>query len=161
MQLTRFTDYSLRTLICLGLHPERLMTIGEIAQEYRISQAHLKKVVHQLGLRGYIETVRGRTGGIRLGRSPESINLAAVVRDTEENMEIAECFGDNQSCSLLPSCALKSVFAEARKSFLTTLEAYRLSDLLRGKVPANGVAVAQLSPKMATKLNALSKRVQG
>src|SRR3546814_7676312 len=88
MQLTRFTDYSLRTLICLGLHPERLMTIHEIAQEYDISQAHLKKVVHNLGLRGYIETVRGRVGGIRLARQPELINLAAVVRDTEENMNI-------------------------------------------------------------------------
>ncbi|HEY9547359.1 MAG TPA: Rrf2 family transcriptional regulator [Solimonas sp.] len=157
MQLTRFTDYSLRTLICLGLHPERLMTIHEIAQEYDISQAHLKKVVHNLGLRGYIETVRGRVGGIRLARQPELINLAAVVRDTEENMNIAECFGDNQNCSLLPSCALKSAFAEARRSFLATLETYRLSDMLRGKVPAANVAVARLPEKMSAKLNSLAK----
>lgn len=158
MQLTRFTDYSLRTLICLGLHPERLMTIHEIAQEYEISQAHLKKVVHNLGLRGYIETVRGRVGGIRLARQPELINLAAVVRDTEENMNIAECFGDNQGCSLLPSCVLKSAFAEARRNFLATLETYRLSDLLRSKMPATNVVVAQLPEKMNTKLNALARR---
>src|SRR3546814_3593051 len=79
------------------------------------------------------------------------------LRDTEENMNIAECFGDNQNCSLLPSCALKSAFAEARRSFLATLETYRLSDMLRGKVPAANVAVARLPEKMSAKLNSLAK----
>lgn len=158
MQLTRFTDYSLRTLICLGLHPGRLMTIHEIAQHYDISHTHLTKVVHKLGLCGYVETVRGRVGGIRLARSPELINLGAVVRDTEENMNIAECFGDNDSCTLLPSCALKSAFAEARKNFLATLDGYHLSDLLRGRAPAAKVAVARLPDKMAAKLESLARQ---
>jgi Rrf2 family nitric oxide-sensitive transcriptional repressor len=158
MQLTRFTDYSLRTLIYVGLHQDRLMTIHEIAQHYDISQAHLTKVVHRLGLCGYIETVRGRVGGIRLARAPEAINLGAVVRDTEENMNIAECFGGSDSCKLLPSCALKSVFAEARKSFLATLDRYHLSDLLRGATPAAKVSVARLPDKMAAKLESLSRR---
>src|SRR3546814_4195282 len=73
-------------------------------------------------------------------------------------MNIAECVGDNQNCSLLPSCALKSAFAEARRSFLATLETYRLSDMLRGKVPAANVAVARLPEKMSAKLNSLAKR---
>lgn len=158
MQLTRFTDYSLRTLICLGLHPDRLVTIHEIAQHYGISHTHLTKVVHRLGQRGYIETVRGRVGGIRLARLPEQINLGAVVRDTEENMNIAECFDGDVNCTLLPSCALKSVFAEARKSFLATLDSYHLSDLLRGKVPEAKVSVARLPARMAAKLESLAKR---
>lgn len=154
MQLTRFTDYSLRTLICLGLHQERLMTIQEIAQHYKISQTHLMKVVHKLGLHGYIETVRGRVGGIRLARRPELINVGAVIRDTEENMNIAECFGGNDSCTLLPSCVLKSAFAEARRNFLATLDAYTLADLLGSK--ARGatakLAVVQLSDALAARL---------
>ncbi|HAN54845.1 MAG TPA: Rrf2 family transcriptional regulator, partial [Betaproteobacteria bacterium] len=131
MQLSRFTDYSLRVLIYIGLRPDRLVTISEIAQNYCISQNHLVKVVHQLGIHGYIETIRGKGGGIRLARRPELINIGNVVRDTEENMNIAECFDPNkQSCSLLPSCILKSALTEARQSFLATLDFYRLSDFL-------------------------------
>jgi Rrf2 family nitric oxide-sensitive transcriptional repressor len=134
MQLSRFTDYSLRVLIYIGLRQDRLVTISQIAQNYGISQNHLVKVVHQLGIHGYIETVRGKGGGIRLARRPELINIGNVVRDTEENMDIAECFDPNkQSCSLLPSCVLKSAFTEARQSFLATLDFYRLSDFLVNK----------------------------
>ncbi|HUW29691.1 MAG TPA: Rrf2 family transcriptional regulator [Sulfuriferula sp.] len=134
MQLTRFTDYSLRVLIYIGLHQDRLVTISEIAKNYGISQNHLVKVVHQLGTHGYIETVRGKGGGMRLARRPELINIGDVVRDTEENMDIAECFDPSkQSCSLLPSCILKSVLVEARQSFLVTLDFYRLSDFLVNK----------------------------
>lgn len=152
MQLTRFTDYSLRTLIFLGLHEDRLMTIQEIAEYYGISKTHLMKVVHTLGLRGYIETVRGRVGGIRLARRPELINVGAVVRDTEENMNIAECLGDNDSCPLLPACVLKSAFSEARKNFLATLDRYKLSDLLVGKAQSPRLAVVQLPDHLVGKL---------
>ncbi len=131
MQLSRFTDYSLRVLIYIGLRQDRLVTISEIAQNYCISQNHLVKVVHQLGIHGYIKTIRGKGGGIRLARRPELINIGNVVRDTEENMDIAECFDPNkQSCSLLPTCILKSALIEARQSFLATLDFYRLSDFL-------------------------------
>jgi len=158
MQLTRFTDYSLRTLIYVGTQGGRLVTIDEISTHFGISRAHLVKVVHKLGQRGYLQTIRGRTGGIRLARPAEQIRAGEVVRDTEDGMAIAECFAGNQSCRLLPSCALKSAFAEARKSFLTTLDGYRLSDLLRPKQPAPKAAVAQLPEVMARNLKKLAKR---
>lgn len=133
MQLTRFTDYSLRVLIYLGLHPDKLATIGEIAKNYGVSENHLMKVVHALAGYGYIETVRGKGGGMRLSRIPGLINVGDVVRDTEENLDLVECFNpDNQVCPLLPACVLKSVLSEARKSFLATLDRYSLADLIQG-----------------------------
>jgi Rrf2 family transcriptional regulator, nitric oxide-sensitive transcriptional repressor len=162
MQLTRFTDYSLRTLIFVGMQNDRLVTIHEVAEHYGISKMHLVKVVHRLGLRGYIETVRGRDGGIRLARRPELINVGAVIRDTEENMNIAECFGGNKSCALLPSCVLKSAFAEARKNFLATLDAYHLSDLLVGKARAKEPppSIATIHVPAAIKKKLAVKRLQ-
>lgn len=131
MQLTRFTDYSLRMLIYLALNGDRLVTIAEIARSYEISQNHLMKIVHQLGSLGYLETVRGKGGGIRLARQPALINIGDVVRDTEEHMDIVECFRTEfQDCPLLPSCALKSILIDARKNFLATLDRYSLADLL-------------------------------
>lgn len=131
MQLTRFTDYSLRMLIYLALNSDRLVTIAEIARSYGISQNHLMKIVHQLGSLGYLETVRGKGGGIRLARQPALINIGDVVRDTEEHMDIVECFNaDFKDCPLLPACALKSILTDARKNFLATLDRYNLADLL-------------------------------
>ena len=133
MQLTRFTDYSLRVLIYLGLHEDQLSTIGEIAKNYGVSENHLMKVVHTLAGRGYVETVRGKGGGMRLSRAPNLINIGDVVRDAEENLDIVECFNPaNQACPLLPACALKSVLSEARKNFLATLDRYTLADLIQG-----------------------------
>lgn len=132
MQLTRFTDYSLRVLMYLGEQFDRLVTIREIAEIHGISENHLMKIVHRLAAHGYIETVRGKGGGMRLARQPEKINLGDVVRDAEENMDIAECFeASTCSCILLPTCTLKSILIEAKKSFLATLDLYRLSDLIR------------------------------
>jgi Rrf2 family nitric oxide-sensitive transcriptional repressor len=131
MQLTRFTDYSLRILIYLALNDDRLVTIAEIARSYDVSQNHLMKIVHQLGGHGYLETVRGKGGGIRLARQAALINIGDVVRDTEEHMDIVECFSlEFKDCPLLPSCALKSILTDARKNFLATLDRYNLSDLL-------------------------------
>lgn len=147
MQLTRFTDYSLRVLIYLGMHRDRLATISEIAEHFWISRNHLTKVVHQLGAHGYIETVRGKGGGMRLARQPELINIGEVVRDTEENMDIAECFNvSNKDCPLLPSCILKSALTEARESFLATLDFYRLSDLLVNQPARPGLAASRKVP---------------
>lgn len=146
MQLTRFTDYALRVLMCLGGQPDRLVTIKEIAEKHGLSENHLMKIVHKLATRGYIDTVRGKGGGMRLARRAEMINLGDVVRDTEENMDIAECFGIGvQSCALLPSCALKSVLTEAKKSFLATLDLYQLSDLIC--MPSGKVGLAQITGK--------------
>jgi Rrf2 family nitric oxide-sensitive transcriptional repressor len=131
MQLTRFTDYSLRVLIYLGNHREALATVAAIASEYGISRHHLTRVVHQLGLRGYIETARGKGGGFRLARAPAQIRIGDVVRDMEPGFELAECFrpGD-ASCRLLPACALKPALAEAGRAFLASLDRYTLADLL-------------------------------
>lgn len=151
MQLTRFTDYSLRVLIYLGQQSEKLVTIREIAEKHGISENHLMKIVHRLGLQGYVTTVRGKGGGMRLARSPDMINLGDVVRDTEENMDIAECFAANMrtTCALLPACALKTVLLEARKNFLATLDAYRLSDLMQQ--PAGTPALARMSAPASRK----------
>lgn len=131
MQLTRFTDYALRALMYLGLHREKLVTISEIARVYGISENHLMKIVHHLAQQGYVETVRGKGGGMRLARTPDMINIGGVVRDTEDNMDVVECFNaDNRDCPMLPACALKSVLHEASQTFLATLDRYRLSDLL-------------------------------
>jgi Rrf2 family nitric oxide-sensitive transcriptional repressor len=131
MQLTRFTDYSLRVLIHLGSHPDTQATVAGIASAYDISRHHLTRVVHQLGLKGYIETVRGKGGGFRLARRPELIRIGDVVRDMEPGFELAECFrpGDT-ACRLLPSCALRPALAEAGRAFLSSLDGYTLADLL-------------------------------
>ncbi|WP_018077926.1 Rrf2 family transcriptional regulator [Thiobacillus denitrificans] len=131
MQLTRFTDFSLRVLIYLGAHPDGRVTVAEIASEHGISRHHLTRVVHQLGVKGYIETVRGKGGGFRLARRPEQIRIGDVVRDMESGFELAECFrpGDT-ACRLLPGCALKPVLLDAGRAFLASLDAYTLADLL-------------------------------
>lgn len=131
MQLTRFTDYSLRVLIYLGTHPDSLATVAAIAGEHGISRHHLTRVVHQLGLKGYIETVRGKGGGFRLARQPRRIKIGDVVRDMESGFELAECFQPgNAACRLLPACALKPALAEAGRAFLSSLDQYSLADLL-------------------------------
>jgi Rrf2 family nitric oxide-sensitive transcriptional repressor len=146
MQLTRFTDYSLRVLIHLGSHPDTQATVAGIAAGYGISRHHLTRVVHQLGLRGYIETVRGKGGGFRLARRPELIRIGDVVRDMEPGFELAECFRPGEtSCRLLPACALKPVLGEAGRAFLASLDRYTLAELL----PALAMAAAPetLKPK--------------
>lgn len=150
MQLTRFTDYALRVLMYLGEQSSRLVTIREIAGKYGLSENHLMKIVHKLATRGYIETVRGKGGGMRLARRAEMINLGEVVRDTEENMDIAECFEVGaKPCALLPSCVLKSVLIEAKKSFLATLDLYQLSDLIR--MPSGTAPLTQIVEQKKTR----------
>lgn len=131
MQLTRFTDFSLRVLTHLGRHPDAQATVAGMAAEHCISRHHLTHVVHQLGLKGYIETTRGKGGGFRLARSPELIRIGDVVRDMETGFELAECFRPGESaCRLMPGCALKGILAEAGHAFLASLDRYTLADLL-------------------------------
>jgi Rrf2 family nitric oxide-sensitive transcriptional repressor len=131
MHLTRYTDYSLRVLIYLGMRPDKLATISEIAAYHDISRNHLMKVVHQLGAHGYIDTLRGKGGGIKLARKPERIVVGDVVRSMEENMDIVACFQpDFSACILAPGCRLKSAMDEALHSFLATLDLYTLADLI-------------------------------
>ena len=131
MQLTHFTDFSLRVLIHLGTHPDVRATVAGIAAEHGISRHHLTRVVHQLGTRGYIETTRGKGGGFLLARPPEQIRVGDVVRDMETGFDLAECFRLGESaCRLMPGCTLKTVLAEAVRAFLASLDRYTLADLL-------------------------------
>ena len=130
MQLTRYTDYSLRVLIYLAVHQEELATIDGIAKAYGISNAHLMKIVHQLGLAGYVETVRGRGGGLRLAQPPEKIRIGEVVRHTEA-MPLVECFDSKTShCRIEPVCDLRAALKDALGAFLRTLDGYTLADLV-------------------------------
>ena len=129
MKLTLFTDYSIRVLLHLAARPERLCSIAEVAQAYRISQNHLMKVVNDLARSGYIDSVRGRGGGIRLDKPPADINIV-LVRHTEEGFNLVDC----GSCALAPACGMTGVLKEALGAFLAVLDRYSLADLM-GKRP--------------------------
>jgi Rrf2 family nitric oxide-sensitive transcriptional repressor len=126
MQLTRYTDYSIRVLTLLSTYPERQSCIADIARAFGISQSHLTKVVHDLGQSGYLETVRGRNGGIRLRKAPQDINLGALVRHTEKHFAVVEC----ADCVIAPACQVSDVFAQATRAFLAVLDQYTLADAM-------------------------------
>ncbi len=129
MRLTRYTDYAMRVLLYLGRRPEEYCSIGEIARSYGISQNHLMKVVNDLVNAGYLESLRGRNGGVRLARPPGDINVGALVRHTEDDLDLVDC----ASCLIAPACGLTSVLDEALRAFLETLDRYSLADVLARK----------------------------
>jgi Rrf2 family nitric oxide-sensitive transcriptional repressor len=131
MKLTRFTDYSLRVLIYLGLKNDGRVTIQEISEAYNISRNHLMKVVSLLTRMGYVDARRGPGGGIALARSAQDIVIADVVRDMEDDLNLVECFCEEGSCIIKPVCELKSALNQALTAYLQTLERYTLQDLLR------------------------------
>lgn len=140
MRLTAYTDYTLRTLMYLGMNHERLATIQDIAVLHNISKNHLMKVVHQLGLSGMIETVRGRNGGIKLNKAPSAINIGEVVRNSETDFYMAECFDSNNiNCAYTPSCALKHALSAATDAYLAVLDKLTLADLIRSRRPTHAV----------------------
>lgn len=130
MRLTLQTDYSLRVLMYLGVTGDRLVTIKEISEKYDISKNHLMKVVHQLSQHGYLETVRGKNGGMKLGLEPAEIGVGALVRKTEPDLAVAQCFMEKGGCRLEPGCRLSGVLGEALAAFLAVLDKYSLADLL-------------------------------
>lgn len=146
MRLTTMTDYALRLLMYVAQHPERLCTIAEVAGAYRISETHLMKITQLLGQAGWLETVRGKGGGIRLARAPEQINIGAVVRDVEPDFYLVECLGANDQCMLTGRCRLTGVINEALGSFLQRLDASTLADLLPPPAPLE-VAVQAPRPR--------------
>jgi len=131
MQLKRYTDYSLRVLMYLGVHPDRVVSINEIAQAYAISRNHLLKVVSGLAEQDWIEAYRGKTGGWKLARSPNQINIGKVVQHMEEQGPVIDCH--EPLCPILPSCNLKRVLQEAQTAFFKTLQQYTLADLLKNR----------------------------
>lgn len=131
MRLTTFSDYCLRVLIYVGIEQDRRVTIDEIAERYRISRNHLMKVVFRLGQLGYLETVRGKGGGFRLKVDPAEVNIGRVIRETEEDMQLVECFGEGSLCAIEPACVLRSRLGKALGAFLAVLDQTTLADLIR------------------------------
>lgn len=130
MRLTSLTDYALRVLIYTGSHNDRLCTIAEIAQVFGISQTHLMKVSQLLAQQGLIQTVRGKNGGLRLGRSPDLINLGSVVKAIEPDFTLVECMGAQSRCKLTGKCALTCILRGARNAFFHHLDCYTLADAI-------------------------------
>ena len=133
MRLTFSTDYALRLLMLVGLEIDRLVTIEEVADRFGISKNHLMKVAYQLGQAGYLETVRGRNGGLRLGKAPSQIVVGEVVRKIEPDFAVVECENPGGYCRIARCCILRSAIREAVHAFLEKLDEYTLEDLLRPK----------------------------
>ncbi|MFZ6178170.1 RrF2 family transcriptional regulator [Nannocystis pusilla] len=132
MQLTQFTDYALRTLLYLAVHRDRLVPVAEISAAYGISNHHLVKVAHQLARLGYVDSARGRGGGLRLARDPADVGVGEVVRATEPHFHVVECFDrEHNTCPIVPACGLVRALAQARERFLEVLDGQRLADLLQ------------------------------
>ena len=131
MKLTLLSDYSLRMLMHLAVNDGQLVTIAETAARYDISKNHLMKVAHQLGQQGYIDTVRGRSGGLRLARPTHDIILGHVIRRMEQNTVLVECFpGGKEGCLITKECRLKSILFEAQNAFFVYLDQFTLADLV-------------------------------
>jgi len=129
MQLTLFSDYSLRVLLYLTMHGDRRVTLAEMSTAYGISQHHLVKVVQRLVEEGLIESTRCRGGGLRLARPPGEINVAQVVRVTEPHLNLVECFdAQTNTCPIDRACGLKQVLLRAQAAFLDELERHTLAD---------------------------------
>ncbi len=138
MRLTTMTDYAMRLLMYVAQHPDRLCTISEVAGAYDISEAHLMKITYRLGRSGWLETVRGKGGGMRLAAAPGEISLGAVVRSMESDFDIVDCFASDTACMLSGQCRLSGIVTGALQSFMRHLDGYTLADLLP---PATGGTV--------------------
>ncbi|UOQ83818.1 RrF2 family transcriptional regulator [Gracilibacillus salinarum] len=133
MRLKKYTDYALRVLIYTAASDSKA-SIKEIAETFFVSTEHIRKVVHQLSINGYIETTRGRNGGILLAHDPADINIGAVIRLMENDFYLLECFdGENNRCVITPACKLRSVIGNAMQAFFEVLNQYTLADLVENK----------------------------
>lgn len=131
MRLSEYTDYSMRVLMYCAAHPDRLVTIGELAEHHQVSKNHLMKVVNDLSRQGVIETTRGRGGGLRLLQTATQIRIGDVVRAAETDFRLVECFDPaTNACTLSPSCRLKQVFGNALQAYFRELDGVTLADLV-------------------------------
>lgn len=130
MRLTSFSDYNLRVLMYLALHPDELVTIQQIAAAYDISVNNLMKVVQHLAKQGDVTALRGKGGGLRLGRPAGEIGVGEVVRRMEPGFELVDCFRAESSCLLNSNCRLKGALHAALQAFLATLDELTLADLI-------------------------------
>lgn len=129
MKLTRFSDYAMRVMLDLGRRPGQLSSIAALADAHGISQNHLMKIVSDLVNAGYLESVRGRSGGVRLARPPETINIGELLRHTEDELILVSC-GD---CILTQGCGFNGALGQAMGAFMRVLDGYSLADLLAGR----------------------------
>ena len=153
MRLTTLSDYALRVLMYAATAADdRLITIEETARAYNISRAHLMKVVNILTRAGYLRAVRGRSGGFTLAKRPDEINLGAVVRATEPDFALVECFAAGSQCIITRRCQLPEVLNEALNAFIHTLDRYSLADIMLAKrdfVPPKGPITETRGPRLA------------
>ncbi len=146
MRLTLHTDFALRVLIQVGLNDGALTKISDIAKSFDISKNHLMKVVNDLGQKGYLDTVRGRNGGIRLMRKPHDINVGQVVRDTEDALDVLGCLGQSGYCRIERVCVLRGVVRNATDAFLAVLDRYTLADLIKPRKSLSALLFAERLP---------------
>ena len=134
MKLTSYTDYSLRLLMYVAVNNDRLVSIREVADVFEISRNHLMKIVHDLGKGGYLKTVRGKNGGFRLAKLPEDIRLSTLIRYTEDDLDIVECFEDKDpNCKIIDQCMLSGILDRALKAFFEVLDGHTLKDLIENR----------------------------
>ncbi|MTI08643.1 Rrf2 family transcriptional regulator [Curvivirga aplysinae] len=133
MRLTQFTDYAYRALIYLAMRPDELCTVQEISDCYKLSKNHLMKVIQKLGQTGFVETIRGKGGGLRLAHPASEINIGAVARAMEGPLCVVECMGDNSACKIESGCILKSALTRAANAFFNILDEYSLEDITKRK----------------------------
>lgn len=130
MQISKFSDYAFRALIYLAHNADKLCTVEELAEKLKTSPHHMKKVVHKLASTDYIVSLKGRTGGLRLGLSPAEINLGKVLTFTEENLNLFECFSHTDCPLIAGGCKLKAISHRALSNFIEEFSAYTLADIL-------------------------------
>jgi Rrf2 family nitric oxide-sensitive transcriptional repressor len=146
---TSYSDYALRLMMYLATHAERLCTIEEVAAVYDISRNHLTKLAFELGKAGFIKTARGRYGGLTMARDPATITIGAVIRHTEEDFALVECFrAGKNNCVITPACRLRGVLSKALAAYLAVLDTFTLADLVADPLSLN--ALYALAPARPT-----------
>lgn len=154
MRLAEYTDYTLRVLMFCATHPDRLVTIAELAERHGVSKNHLMKIVNDLAHQGVLETTRGRGGGVRLLKKPKDIRIGDVIRQSETDFRLVECFDSSTNlCTLTPSCRLKRLLDNALKAYFKELDGATLADI-------TGPAGAPAHPVAAPRLRSIPLKVQ-
>jgi Rrf2 family nitric oxide-sensitive transcriptional repressor len=160
MRLTMFSDYALRVMLVLATRTDTLVTISDIASAFEISDAHLTKVAHVLGKSGWVDTVRGRNGGMRLAADPRRLRLGDVVRRLEADFALVECFAADNRCELTGGCGLESALELALEAFFAELDRYTLADLVNTSPKLNALPMWQPMSWPAGKLAAKPVRAR-
>ncbi len=150
MRLTDYTDYTLRVLMFCALNPNRSVTIAELAESHAVSKNHLMKIVNDLARQGLLQTTRGRGGGLRLLKPAADIRIGDVVRASESDFRLVECFdASSNTCTIAPGCRLQKVFATAMQSFLRELDQVTLADLTQTTGPESVMPVKFMTKQAA------------